>query len=201
MSHQPQFVPPAGGPAAHSHPFPAQPYAAHPLPAQPYAAQPFPAQPFPATAQPAPTQVDQRPAVIGMAATLCVTASLLWIGALSLAWLFALAGEQALADSGSDVDTRAVLLLNHFSARLLDGLAIPLYLIPLASAVVGFLVLVRAQWGRLAFTAMGVLALAWTAWWLRSDLIWFVVPAAYIAITVLIVWTPAASRWYRGRVG
>lgn len=142
-----------------------------------------------------PTQ--QRPAVIGLAVTLAVTAALLWVCALSLGWLLAIAGTRVLDQSGSD--GVVFHLLDRFRDRLLDGLALPLYLFPLASVVSGFLLLNRRPWPRLVHTAIGVLALAWSAWWLRDALLEWASVALYVGVAVSVLWTPAATRWYASR--
>ena len=137
----------------------------------------------------------QRPAVIGMAATMAVTASLQWICVLSFAWLVATVGAAELDTSGQEGSL--FHRLNRFHYRMLDGLAWPLYLLPLASFVLGFAILARQPWTRFAYTALGVLAIGWTAWLFRDDLRWWIVPAAYIAVATGIVWTRAATAWYR----
>ena len=129
-----------------------------------------------------------------MAATMAVTASLQWVCTLSFAWLVATVGVGDLGTSG--VDGGIYHILNRFNDRLLDGLAWPLYLFPAVSFVLGFVLLARRQWARWAFTLCGALALGWSAWWLRSDLLWWLAPAVYIAVSLLIVWTAAANRWY-----
>jgi hypothetical protein len=138
----------------------------------------------------------QRPAVIGMAASMAVTASLLWVCALATAWLFAVAGQQGLA-SGSEFDGRVLLALNHFSSRLLDGLALPLFGLPALAFVAGFVLLARRGWARIVFTATGFGSLGWAAWWLHANFIWWLAPALYILVACMIVWTPAATAWYR----
>jgi hypothetical protein len=129
-----------------------------------------------------------------MAATMSVTASLQWIAALSLAWLLANEGIQQLNISGADGGIYHIMA--SFNFRMLDGLAWPLYLFPVASAVSGLVVLARRRWARIAFTVVGVAALGWSAWFLRDDLLWWLPPSAYIAVAVGIVWVPAANRWY-----
>jgi hypothetical protein len=146
------------------------------------------------TPRPQPAGPPQRPAGVGMAATLAATASLQWICALSLGWLIATAGTQQLGTAG--VDGGVYHILNRFSDRLLDGLAWPLYLFPLASVVLSFLLLTRRLWARAAFTVTGVAALSWSAWWLRHDLLWWVIPAGYVATAVLVLWTHSCTRWY-----
>ncbi len=132
--------------------------------------------------------------MIGLAATLAITASLQWVCALSFCWLMAVAAARQLGTSG--VDGAIYHILNRFNDRLLDGLVWPLYLFPAVSFVLGFLLLTHRSWARLAFTAVGAGALAWTAWWLRNDLLWWLAPAGYVAVAVLVLWTGPASRWY-----
>jgi hypothetical protein len=142
-------------------------------------------------------QPPQRPATIALAATLASTASLQWIGLLTFCWLVATAGVAQLGTTG--VDGGVYHVLSRFSSRMLDGLAWPLYLFPLASFVLSFLLLTRRPWTRLVFSATGAAALLWSAWWLRADLVWWLVPAGYIAVSVLVLWTADAGRWYRWR--
>lgn len=130
-----------------------------------------------------------------IAATLAVTASLQWICGLSLAWLVARAATDNLGTRG--VEGGVYHLFNRIHERMLDGLAVPLYLFPLASFITGFLVLAPRPWARVTHTVVGLTALGWSAWWLWGDLAWWLVPAAYVGVACLLVWTPAASGWYR----
>jgi hypothetical protein len=149
--------------------------------------------PVPPIAAAAPA-VNQRPAVIGLAATLAVTASLQWICGVSLLWLAAIAGADSLSSSGTE---GAVFhLLHRFDLRMGDGLAVPLYMFPLASVITGFLILSGRPWTRVAHTALGVVALGWSAWWLQHQLEWWCIGALYIGVGCLVLWTPSASRWY-----
>jgi hypothetical protein len=125
-----------------------------------------------------------------------VTASLLWVCGLATAWLFAVAGQRGLSSS-SEFDDGILLALNHFSSRLLDGLAIPLFGLPLLAVVTGFVLLVRRRWARMVFTGTGFIALGWAAWWLHASFVWWLAPALYILVACMIVWTPAATAWYR----
>ena len=158
---------------------------------------PAPTVPGPTVPGPAPVGPPQRPAVIALGSTLAVLGSLQWICALSLLWVTATVGTGAFAEVN---DNGAVFhILNRFSYRMLDGLAVPLYLFPLASLVTGFLVLTRRPWTRAVHTAVGVVALAWAAWWLREDLLWWFSAAWYVVVACLVLWTPAATAWYRWR--
>jgi hypothetical protein len=144
-----------------------------------------------------PTGPPQRPAVIALAATLAVTASLQWICGLSLVWVTAAVGSSTFDQQG---DNGAVFhILRRFEDRMLDGLALPLYLFPLAALVTGFLVLSRRPWARLAHTVVGLVALGWAAWWLRDDLLWWFSAAWYVVVGCLVLWTPGASAWYAWR--
>ena len=134
-----------------------------------------------------------------MAATMTVTASLQWLCALSLAWLVATAGASGL--STTDAEGALYHMLRRFHLRMIEGLALPLYGFPTLAFFLGFVVLAPRAWARLALTLTGVAALAWSAWWLRNDILWWLPIATYIGIVCLILWTPGASQWYRRRSG
>jgi len=130
-----------------------------------------------------------------MAATMTVTASLQWLCVLSLAWLVATAGAAGL--STTDVEGAFYHILRRFHLRMIEGLALPLYGFPTLAFFLGFVVLAPRVWARLALTLTGVATLAWSAWWLRSDILWWLPIATYIGIVCLILWTPGATQWYR----
>ncbi len=140
---------------------------------------------------------DQRPAVIGLAVTLAVTAALLWVCALSLMWLVALAGTQAISPVSDD--GYVFHTLDQFVLRMSDGLWVPLYGFPVASVVTGFLLLSRRPWARVAHSVLGVATLGWVGWWLRgSPLAWGVV-TVYVGLSVAVLWAPSVGRWYADR--
>lgn len=150
--------------------------------------------PLPPTGYPGFTPAPQRPVGVGLATTLAVTASLQWICGLSLLWLVAAVGADTLSRSGTE---GAVFhMLHRFDLRMSDGLAVPLYLLPFASLLTGFLILSQRPWTRIAHTAVGLVALGWSAWWLQHQLEWWAVGALYILLGCLVLWTPSASRWY-----
>ncbi len=151
----------------------------------------------PPPARPVPEVTDQRPATVGLAATLAVTASLLWVCGLSLFLLIAAAGTRALGPSGDD--GVVFHLLDEAVLRMGDGLWVPLYGFPLASAATGFCLLARRPWARVAHTAVGAAALAWAGWWLRDSLLMWLVVAVYVVTAVAVVWVPSVGRWYAGR--
>ena len=70
---------------------------------------------------------------------------------------------------------------------------------PAASFVTGLLLLAQQRWARNLHTALGVVVLAWTAWGLQDNLLWWLSSGLYIAVACLLVWTPGASRWYARR--
>ena len=183
------FVPPPyGGPQFQA------PYV-QPAP-QLYQLAPVPGPPLTAFSPPLPHR-RQRPAVIALAATLAVTASLQWICGLSLLWVTVAIGTGTFDQLG---DNGAVFhIMRRFEYRMLDGLVVPLYLFPLASLVTGFLVLSQRPWTRLLHTGVGLVALAWAAWWLRDDLLWWFSGAWYVVVACLVLWTPGATAWYRSR--
>lgn len=148
-------------------------------------------------APPGPPQVDQRPAVVGLAVTLAVTASLLWVCGLSLFLLVAVAATQAMSPTGAD--GYVFHTLDEAVLRMGDGLWVPLYGFPVASLVSGFLLLARRPWTRLAHTAVAVAALGWAAWWLRESLLVWVVVLVYVGTAVAVTWAPSVSRWYARR--
>ncbi|MFP5282040.1 MAG: hypothetical protein ACLGIF_01155 [Actinomycetes bacterium] len=179
----PQFTAP---PASRPYPTPpsAGPYLGYGVTAPPIVSMPSASAPPP-----------QRPGVVATASTLAITASLQWVCVLAFAWLVAVA---AVGNLGVEGPEGAVYhLFNRLQERMLDGLAWPLFGFPLASFVTGFLVLAQRPWTRVAHTVVGVAALAWSAWWLHANLVWWLVPATYILLACLILWTPAATRWYR----
>jgi hypothetical protein len=201
MANQPQFVPPSSPvppnvPAGYSPPHGgyAPPPAGY---SQPHPTRPYPSIP-PATygVQPAPRQ--QRPAVIGMSASMTATAAALWVCALATAWLLAAAGQRRL-QADQDFDGQVLILLNRFSARLLDGLAVPLFGLPMIAFVAAFLLLSGRRWAQILYTCLGVVSIGWLVWWLHLSPRWAVAPVGYIAISVCIVWTPAAIRWFGRR--
>jgi hypothetical protein len=151
----------------------------------------------PVPAGPPPWAPPQRPAVIALACTLAVMGSLQWVCGLSLLWVTASVGAGAFAEVN---DNGAVFhLLNRFNYRMLDGLAVPLYLFPLASLVTGFLILSRRPWTRVVHSAVGLVALAWAAWWLQDNLLWWFSAAWYVVVACLVLWTPSATAWYGWR--
>jgi len=193
----PQFSPPGSQPTA---PLPTAPTPTGYRP-DPYGGPqgpPAPVPDWPVAAQPyAPVDRRQRPAVIAMAATMTVTASLQWLCALSLAWLVATAGAAGL--STADTEGAFYHILRRFHLRMIEGLALPLYGFPTLAFFLGFVVLAPRVWARVALTLTGVAALAWSAWWLRNDILWWLPIATYIGIVCLILWTPGATQWYRQR--
>lgn len=146
-----------------------------------------------------PPAVDQRPAVVGLALTLAVTASLLWACGLSLFLLLAVAGTRAMSPVGEE--GYVFHTLDEAVLRMGDGLWLPLYGFPVASIVSAFLLLSRRPWARITHTAVGAASLAWAGWWLQDSLLIWVVVAVYVGTAVAVLWVPSVGRWYAGRPG
>jgi hypothetical protein len=117
---------------------------------------------------------------------------------LGFLWLVAYSITASFDPSVAD-ETVVFHLAERFQLRLAQGLAVPLFGFPLLGAVAGFLVVLQRSWTRLLFTAAGVLALGWSAWWLRHAFVWWVPVLVYVGTAVGIVWTRSASRWYAAR--
>ncbi|GAA2096123.1 hypothetical protein GCM10009841_07710 [Microlunatus panaciterrae] len=163
----------------------------------PYHGAPLPPPFAPAAARPTP-QPPPRPGGVTVAATMAVTASMQWLVVLSFAWLVAAVGADQL-DTSDQVQGAFFHIMNRFHLRMIEGLAWPLYGFPLAATVVGLMVLARRAAHRIAFSVAGLAALVWSAWWLHQDLRWWVPLAGYVGLCLLLVWTPAATRWYDWR--
>lgn len=140
-------------------------------------------------------EASPRPGVVGVASSLSVTASLQWLCGLTFVWLVATVGAERLGTSGQSGSVFHIL--NRFHYRMVEGLAIPLYLVPAASLVFGLLLPRRAAWTRVGYTAVGLVALAGSAWLLRNHLLWWILPSIYIGVATAIVWTRSATAWYR----
>lgn len=189
----PQFAAPTAQPPLSDHQLSQLP---PPWSPPPWSPQPSSAQPWSPPPGPRPV-VEQRPAVVAIAATLAVVAALQFVCVLGLAWVTATAGADQLATTGQEGGLFHIL--QRFNYRMLDGLAWPLFGFPVASFVTGLLLLVRRSWTRLLHTGLGLAALGWSAFWLRDHLLWWVSAALYVAVACLLLWTPAANRWYGRR--
>jgi hypothetical protein len=203
MAYQPQFVPPSQPvpPSAPGYSPPIGGYAQPPTGYPPISTgyQPGnPTVPQPATYVVQPPQRSQRPAVVAMSASMTVTASTLWVCALALGWLLA-AALQARLQADQDFDGQVLIMLNRFSARLLDGLAIPLFGLPVVAFVAAFLLLSGRRWAQVFYTLLGAATVGWLVWWLHARWAWAAAPIAYVVISVAILWTPAAVRWFGRR--
>jgi hypothetical protein len=120
-----------------------------------------------------------------------------WICLLAFAWLVALAATEELSTSG--VDGVIFHMMNRFGYRMIEGLAWPLFGLPLAATVFGLALLGRRPWSRIGFTVAGAAALTWSAWWLQGSLLFWIPVASYILIACVLVWTPTANRWFGWR--
>ncbi len=200
MAYQPQFVPPSSPvpPSAPGYSPPAggypQPPAGYP-PAAPGHQPAYGVAPQPATYVVKLPPRQHRPAVVAMSASMTVTASALWVCALALGWLLA-AALQTRLQADQDFDGQVLILLNRFTARLVDGLAIPLFAFPAVAFVAAFLLLSGRRWAQIFYTLLGVATVGWLIWWLHAHWVWAIAPIAYVLISVAILWTPPAVRWF-----
>lgn len=133
--------------------------------------------------------------MITLSLTCAVLAALQFVCGLALLWMLALAAMAQL-NTSDQVQSVLYYLLRPVTLRLAGGLAIPLFGFPLATVVGGLLLLRRRAWVRVVYTALGVVGLAWAAYWLRGNLTWWLPVAAYIGFCVGVVWTREVSRWY-----
>jgi hypothetical protein len=200
MAYQPQFVPPSQ-PVPPSAPGYSPPIGGYAQPPPGYAPgsieyqHGYPTVPQPTTYVVQRPPWPQRPAVVAMSASMTVTASALWVCALALGWLLA-AALQTRLQADQDFDGQVLILLNRFSARLLDGLAIPLFGLPAVAFVAAFLLLSGRRWAQVLYTVLGAATVGWLVWWLHDRWAWAAAPIAYVVISVVILWTPAAVRWF-----
>ncbi|SDS85639.1 hypothetical protein [Microlunatus soli] len=153
--------------------------------------------PDPAAQQrPAPVEqrpVEQRPAMITLSLVLIVTGSLCWMALLGFVWIFVYVARDSFGYSG--VEGAFYHMLERFHLRMLQGLAVVLFGAPGAAVVLSFFLLRRAQWPRIAISALGVAAIVACGVLLAGDLNWMIPGVVYIAFACLILWTPAVSRW------
>lgn len=136
-----------------------------------------------------------RPVVSVLACVMSTTAAVQFGCVVLFVWMMA----QVVRTSFDPFDTVEGVFLHmaeRFHLKLIGGLAWPLLGIPTVTVVAGFLLLLPRDWTRICYSVLGVGALAWSAFWLRDDLRWWIAPAIYIAFCTCIVWTRGATRWY-----
>ena len=137
-----------------------------------------------------------RPVAVAASACMTIAGSATWLASLGLTWLTARYGRDQFntADSGEAV---LYYLLQRYDDRL-AALWPPLVGFPLAALLDAFVLPVRSTGPRLAYTLLGVGAIAYVTWWWWGT--WWVIvsPVAFIALALLMVWTPSANRWFRG---
>ena len=121
-----------------------------------------------------------------------VTAAMLFMAALGFLWMVAWAGNESI-----DYNSEGGLyyLMERFHLKLAQGLWVPLFGFPTASIALAFCLLARVRWARVAYSALGVLAVVWLiiVWHNRAG--YLVAPIVYIVFCVGIVWVNAVSRW------
>jgi len=124
-----------------------------------------------------------------------VVASIEWIFAVLIAWLFMATGLGVL-DSEDLAAGGLYRIMSTAHHRLSEGLAIPLLLLPTAAIVMAVLMLYRKAAMRLMYTAMGVVTAVFAIWWLRGDWWWWAFALTHIGICLALVWVPTSSAWY-----
>lgn len=194
-SHFPSFEPPGTGGTdpqwAPQQPIQQQPTPYPPAPQQ-SAQQQYPT-PYPMRRP----VLDQRPAVLSMAATMSFMASLQFVCVLGFVWLVAWTGMEVYDPNSTTGEGALFTLASRMHGALKYGLFLPMFGIPTIALVTSWFPLIRQQWGRIVHTAVGILALGWSAWWLRDRLEFWIAPALYIGFCCVVVWTPGVNRWLR----
>ncbi|SDD59829.1 hypothetical protein SAMN04489747_1321 [Auraticoccus monumenti] len=141
---------------------------------------------------------EPRPFALTASAVLTVTAGLQVACLVGFVWLVLWVGSGSL-NLQDPLEAGLAHTLNRGSLALSQGLWLPMLGFPLAATVLGFLVLIRTPWTRVALTVLGLGAVAWMAWWRLDQLAWVAVPAGYVTLCVVLLWTPGVSRWLRTR--
>lgn len=202
----PSFQPPpygGGAGPAYSPAPPGYPQSgpALPTPPPPNSAPNMPAPNMPASYMPAPfvgvqhqPVPPQRPALLGMATMMTVTAAMLFMAALGFLWMVAWAGNESI-----DYNSEGGLyyLMERFHLKLAQGLWVPLFGFSTASIALAFCLLARVQWARIAYSALGALTVAWLIFVWHDRAGYIVAPIVYIAFCVGIVWVNAVTRWLK----
>ncbi len=155
-----------------------------------------PPQPFPAAGAGGGDQ--PRPFALTVSAVLTVTGGLQVAALVGFVWLVLHVGA---ATFSYDVPSEAPLfhLLDRGNLAMRQGLWLPLLGLPLAAAVLGFVLVARSWWPRVVVTVLGVVAVGWMLLWRSDMLVWVSIPAGYVTLCVLLLWTPGVTRWIRTR--
>lgn len=129
---------------------------------------------------------------------LTAAAGIQGVTAVAFCWLVMYAGASS-ANYDDQIEGGFGLLLNRADLALRQGLWLPLLGFPAASAVLGFLLPIRAAWPRIAVTVLGAGAITWMLVWRWGSVAWVLAPVGYIALCVLLTWTPGVTAWLRAR--
>lgn len=149
-------------------------------------------------APPAPA-TRPRPIAMTISILMTVVASIEWIFAVLIVWLFIATGLGVLdtEDLAAGGLYRMMSTAHH---RLTQGLAIPLLILPVAAIVMAVLMLYRKPAMRIMYTALGVLTAGFAIWWLRTDWWWWAFALLHTGICLALVWVPSSSAWYDDEV-
>lgn len=130
--------------------------------------------------------------MVGMSTMMAVTAAMLFMSALGFLWMLAWAGNESL-----DYNTEGGLyyIMERFHLRLAQGLWVPLFAFPTAAIALGFCLLGRRHWARIAYSALGLAAVGWLVITWSDQPGYLAAPIVYIAFCAGIVWVPTVSRW------
>jgi hypothetical protein len=115
----------------------------------------------------------QRPILVAASACMTIAGSTTWLAALSLSWLVARYGRQEF-NTANPGEAALYYVLQRFDDRM------------------------TAVWPRTAYTVLGLGAMGFVTWWWWDTWWVYVTPVTFIALALLMVWTPAASRWFKG---
>ncbi|HOB04571.1 MAG TPA: hypothetical protein PKM36_04795 [Propionibacteriaceae bacterium] len=138
----------------------------------------------------------QRPVAVAAAACMTISGTTTWLAGLGLTWLTARYGRESFNTANAG-ESALYYILQRYDDRL-TAIWPPLIGFPIAAFLVAFLLPTRSRSPRRVHTLLGIGACAFIAWWWWG--VWWAMaaPIAFIALAVLLVWTPAANRWFRG---
>lgn len=137
---------------------------------------------------------DARPALLTLSMVLIIAGSLLWITEVGFVWIMALTVRNSFGYDG--VEGVFYHLLNRFHLRMLEqGLGAVLFGFPVAAIVLGFFLLQRKAWPRIAMSVLGALTVGAAGILLRDTPAWVIPFAVYIAFSCLILWAPSVTDW------
>lgn len=128
-----------------------------------------------------------------LSVVMIIAGSMLLMTELALVWLFVYIARDPLGYSGTD----GVFyhMLEQFHLQMLQGLALVGFGCPGVAVVLGFFLLRRKAWPRIAISLLGAASIVAAAVVLSDHIAWVVPVGVYIAFAVVILWTPAVTQW------